>query len=63
MFNAATAGYASLDNDALCIDADLIFDQLAEEDALLDDAGIFDSEPTLDDAYGEAALLGVTAYS
>ena len=57
---AATAGYASLDNDALCIDADLIFDQLADE---ADTDGLFEADPDLGSAEGEALLLGVSQYA
>ena len=49
---AAAAAYGSLDNDALCIDADLIFDEVAEA-----------SDPDLGTAEGEALLLGVSRYA
>jgi len=56
---AAAAAYGSLDNDALCIDADLIFDQLADEDT--DD--LFEVEAEVGSADYDALHLGVSRYS
>ena len=55
--DATRAATAAMDNDALCIDADAIFDALADD---------FDDDtmevPALDTMEGEVAFLGASAY-
>jgi len=55
---AAAAAYGSLDNDALCIDADLIFDELADE---FESDDLFEVE--VGSADYDALHLGVSRYS
>jgi len=57
---AAAAAYGSLDNDALCIDADLIFDQLADE---FESDDLFEVEAEVGSADYDALHLGVSRYS